>query len=131
MFTKDKGTLVEHPILNGSGDKKEVTSVKAFTGQAFLSPPNAKPLLVFGASAISRMPSQSWKFPTGTPEISVNGWHQGSTLEFGKGRIVIFGEAAMFTSQVNGGVKAGVTSQGAEQNEQFLLNIMLWLSRKI
>jgi hypothetical protein len=133
LFDKDKGTLVEHPILKGTGVKEEIQSVKAFTGQAFLSPPNAKPLLVFGDSAISLMPSKSWEFPDNTPEISVKGWNQGATLEFDKGRVVIFGEAAMFTAQVSGKAKRkmGVIAEGAEQNEQFLLNIMLWLSREI
>lgn len=133
LFEKNKGTLVDHPILKGTGLKEEIKSVKAFTGQAFLSPPNAKPLLVFGESAISRMPSKSWRFPDDTPEIAVNGWNQGATLEFDKGRVVIFGEAAMFTAQISGKSKRkmGVIAKGAEQNEQFLLNIMLWLSRKI
>jgi len=133
LFEKDKGTLLAHPILKGTGLKEEIKSVKAFTGQAFLSPPNAKPLLVFGDSAISYMPTKSWEFPDDTPEISVKGWNQGATLEFDKGRIVVFGEAAMFTAQVSGKAKRkmGVIAKGAEQNEQFLLNIMLWLSREI
>jgi hypothetical protein len=129
---KNKGTLVAHPTLKGSGVKEEVKSVKAFTGQVFLSPPNAKPLLVFGDSAISLMPKKSWKFPDDTPQISVKGWNQGATLEFDKGRVVVFGEAAMFTAQVSGKAKRkmGVIAEGAEQNEQFLLNIMLWLSKE-
>ena len=133
LFAVNKGTLLAHPILKGSGIKEEITSVKAFTGQAFLSPPNAKPLLVFGDSAMSYMPEKSWGFPADTPEISVEGWNQGATLEFDKGRIVVFGEAAMFTAQVSGKekMKMGVIAEGAEQNEQFLLNIMHWLSRKI
>jgi hypothetical protein len=133
LFEVNKGTLLAHPILKGAGIKEEITSVKAFTGQAFLSPPNAKPLLVFGDSAISYMPTKSWKFPADTPEIPVKGWNQGATLEFDKGRIVIFGEAAMFTAQISGKdkMKMGVIAEGAEQNEQFLLNIMLWLSRKV
>lgn len=133
LFAVNKGTLLAHSILKGASIKEEITSVKAFTGQAFLSPPNAKPLLVFGDSAMSYMPTKSWGFPDDTPEISVEGWNQGATLEFDKGRIVIFGEAAMFTAQVSGKerMKMGVIAEGAEQNEQFLLNIMHWLSRKI
>ena len=133
LFAVNKGTLLAHPILKGIGIKEEITSVKAFTGQAFLSPPNAKPLLVFGDSAMSYMPEKSWEFPADIPEISVEGWNQGATLEFDKGRIVVFGEAAMFTAQVSSKekMKMGVIAEGAEQNEQFLLNIMHWLSRKI
>jgi hypothetical protein len=131
IFKIDNNTLVTHPILKGIGNKEEINSVIAFTGQAFLSPPNAKALLVFGDSAISLMPRETWDFTTNTPTISVKGWEQGATLEFDKGRIVVFGEASMFSLQVRGDEKRGVNSMGAEQNEQFLLNIMLWLSRRI
>jgi len=133
LFKKSSSTLAAHPILKGTGVNKPIKYVKAFTGQAFLSPPNAKPLLIFGDSATSRMPKRSWKFLDNTPEISVKGWHQGATLEFDKGRVVVFGEAAMFTAQVSGKAKRkmGVIANGAEHNEQFLLNIMLWLSREI
>jgi hypothetical protein len=133
LFTNKNGTLVPHVILNGTGPKEVITSVKAFTGQAFLPPPNAKALLVFGEYAVTLMPQKSWKFSKNTPELSVNGWSQGATLEFDKGRVVVFGEAAMFTAQVSGKekVKMGVIAEGAEQNERFLLNIMLWLSNVI
>ncbi len=133
LFQKSNASLVEHEILTGMNNNESIDVVKAFTGQAFLSPPNAKPLLVFGDSAVSFMPARSWKFPEDTPEITVKGWHQGATLEFHQGRIVVFGEAAMFTAQVSGEskMKMGVIAKGAERNEQFLLNIMHWLSRKL
>lgn len=133
IFSIDKGNLIPHEILKGTENNNVITTVKAFTGQAFLSPPKAKPLLKFGEQAVSIMPSRSWKFPDGTPEISVDGWYQGATLEFGKGRIVVFGEAAMFTAQLAGKekFKMGVIAEGAEQNERFLLNIMLWLAKEI
>ena len=132
IFSLEKGNLNAHPILQIS-THNQVNSIKAFTGQAFLIPPKAKSLLSFGKDAYSLMPSKSWKFPDETPEISVAGWHQGATLEFGKGRIVVFGEAAMFTAQVAGKdkFKMGVIADGAEQNERFLLNIMLWLAKEI
>lgn len=93
--------------------------------------------MVLGDTAISFMPQKSWKFDAKTKKVPVNGWHQGATLIYGAGRIVVFGEAAMFTSQLsnqtNGKKKAemGLTVKGAEQNEYFLINIMLWLSKKI
>jgi len=133
LFTRLDGTLATHAIFSGSNKSHKVDTVKAFTGQAFLSPPNAKPLLIFDKYSVSSMPSKSWSFIKNTPKIPVDGWHQGATLEFGKGRIVVFGEAAMFTAQVSGKqkFKMGVIAKGAEQNERFLLNIMLWLSKKI
>jgi hypothetical protein len=35
IFEQDNGNLLAHPILKGTGLKEEITSVKAFTGQAF------------------------------------------------------------------------------------------------
>jgi len=133
IFKYSEGTILDHAIRKGMNAKENIDTIRTFTGQAFLSPPTAKPLLVFGNEAISRMPKKSWKFTDNTPTISVGGWSQGATLEFYKGRIVIFGEAAMFTAQLSGKSKRkmGVIGKGAEQNEQFLLNIMHWLSRKI
>jgi len=79
------------------------------------------------------MPSKHWDLTEKTPTLSINKWHQGATLEFHKGRVVVFGEAAMFTAQYRAKDKkwSGLKAKGAEQNEQFLLNIMHWLSRKI
>ena len=56
----------------------------------------------------------------------MNGWSQGAVLEVGKGRIAIFAEGMMFSSQLDSktGLILGLTSDGAEQNERFLLNVM-------
>lgn len=133
VFSIDNYQLNNHPILSGLQANHKVSRIQAFTGQAFLSPPNAKPLLTFGSGALSYMPTTSWQFPDDTPTIAVGNWHQGATLKFGKGRLVVFGEAAMFTAQVSGKEQfpMGMNGKHAEQNERFLLNIMLWLSSKI
>ncbi|NQY35841.1 MAG: DUF4350 domain-containing protein [Alteromonadaceae bacterium] len=133
IFKYSEGALTNHVIRKGMNDKETIDYVRTFTGQAFLSPPNAEALLILGDEAVTYMPSKSWKFNDNTPEFSVSGWSQGATLEFYKGRVVVFGEAAMFTAQLAGKAKRkmGVIGKGAEQNEQFLLNIMHWLSKKI
>jgi len=68
-----------------------------------------------------------------TPRVSMNGWYQGAVLEVGEGRVAVFSEGMAFSSQVtvSTGKKYGLVSDGAEQNEQFLLNVMHWLSKKI
>lgn len=135
IFAHALGGLMDHPIRQGMNKAEIITSIRTFTGQAFLPPPNAKPLLVFGRNATSYMPSESWMFEPGddTPQLSVNGWSQGATLEFDKGRVIVLGEAAMFTAskREKTELNAGFIAPGAEQNEQFLLNIMHWLSNKI
>ena len=79
------------------------------------------------------MPAKAWDLNDETPQVSVKNWCQGATLEFYKGRIAVFGEAAMFTAQYSkaNNVWFGLKARGAEQNEQFLLNIMHWLSNAL
>ena len=47
-----------------------------------------------------------------------------------KGRVAVFGEAAMFTAQLNvwASTKMGMNGPIADQNPQFLLNVMHWLT---
>jgi len=50
-------------------------------------------------------------------------------MKFGKGRLAVFGEAAMFTAQVSGNSKRkmGMNHPAAKQNAQFFLNVIHWL----
>jgi hypothetical protein len=50
-------------------------------------------------------------------------------MKYGKGRLVIFGEAAMFTAQLAGPTKAraGMNADYADENYRLLLNIIHWL----
>jgi len=54
-------------------------------------------------------------------------------LQYGKGRVVIFGEAAMFTAQLQGPDRRpmGMNQPTAKQNPQFLLNVIHWLVSKM
>lgn len=130
IFKKSDHTLVNHPILNGTSLNERIDSVRTFTGQAFLAPFKAKSILKHNRNTVSYMPAHAWQFDKNTPQISVEKWCQGATLEFYKGRIAVFGEAAMFTAQYNknNNIWFGLKASGAEQNEQFLLNTMHWLS---
>ena len=54
---------------------------------------------------------------------------QGLTIKFGKGRVVILGEAGLLTAQIdNEGRKFGMNYSNSD-NKQFALNVMHWLSR--
>jgi hypothetical protein len=135
FFNVEENSLLPHPILQ-LGKKNQIDEVRAFFGQGFLIPPDAKPILKFVKPSISWMPSKSWDITDSTPQIDATGWLQGASLEFGKGRVVVFGEAAMFSAQVvkedNGEEwMMGMNAPDAKQNEQFLLNTMHWLVKKI
>lgn len=55
---------------------------------------------------------------------------QGAVLRFGRGRVALFGEAAMFTAQLAGPTRkpVGMNAPEAGQNAQFVLNLLHWLS---
>ncbi len=62
--------------------------------------------------------------------VPATGYAQAVGLQFGKGRIVILGEAAMLTAQLDGKTKKpfGMNVPGID-NRQLALNIMHWLSK--
>jgi hypothetical protein len=80
--------------------------------------------------AVSWMPKSACKLEAGSPNVSVKGWQQGAVLHYGKGRIAFFGEAAMFTAQLLGPRQdpMGLNNPRARQNQQFLLNVVHWLT---
>ena len=127
LFQKADESLRSHPITQG------IESVHTFAGTALLAPFTAEPLLMFGADAYMMMPRElplpDTLPPADSPKHSIEGWSQGAVLTFGEGRLAVFGEAAMFSAQryPNGRVM-GMNHIDAEQNKQFLINLVGWLS---
>lgn len=113
------------PVLDIS-----ITQVRTFGGSAFQAPEQATSLLTLGTGTVSHVPAIPFQITTDSKTIAISGWSQGAVLEYGKGRVAVFAEGMMFTSQLNTktGQTYGLRSPGAEQNEQFLLNVMHWLA---
>ena len=128
IFALETGSLISHSITNGRTATESVTRIRTFTGQAFQAPESAQPLMVLPADFVSLMPEKAWEFDAHTKTIPVGGWLQGAVMLFGSGRAAFFGEAAMFTAQLSGGEPMGMNAPMAEQNFQFVLNVMHWLS---
>ena len=133
IFRRSDGSLRDHPITDGRGADERVDSIRTFTGQAFQTDSEAAPLFVFRRPMISLMPDVAWEFDTTTRIIPVHGWFQAAAAQVGRGRVAMFGEAAMFTAQWAGPANGwfGLRSPGAEQNQQFLVNVAHWLSGSI
>jgi len=131
IFRIDNNTLMDHAITKGVSHSERIVQVKTFGGSAFQIPESAKPLLILGKGATSLVPDIPFQVNAKTPRVSMDGWYQGAVLEVGEGRVAVFSEGMMFSSQliVSTGKKYGLVSDGAEQNEQFLLNVMHWLSK--
>jgi hypothetical protein len=127
---RSNGTLVNHPSINGRTHAERVDSLMTFTGSAFQVDGSAQSLLVLDSSQVLLLPETAWQFKPETPRLSASGWLQGATLKFGKGRVAVFGEAAMFSAQLGGPNRQpmGMNSPQAPQNYRFLLNVMHWLS---
>jgi len=128
-FKTADGTLNESRITMGRNDLERVKQIVTFTGQAFKIPDDATPVLVFNDSYINYLPDTAWVFNEKTEKFNAGGWSQGAYKQYGKGRIVVFGEAAMFSAQLAGPkkIKAGMNHEIAKENYQLLLNIMHWL----
>lgn len=127
IFTPGNG-LVEGVITRGEKPGEQVTSVRTFTGQAFRIPENAQPLIVLDDGYEVLLPKTAWQFATETTRMPAAGLSQGASLEYGKGRVVVFGEAAMFSAQIQrDSVRMGMNAPDARQNPQFLLNLIHWL----
>lgn len=131
VFTLSDGTLCASPVTAGRYPEERIDRVVTFTGSAFSIPREAIPVLQFEKEHWSLQPDTAWRFGERTPRVSLDGYYQGALLVFGRGRIAVFGEAAMFTAQVaNGSFKVGFNSEEAPQNATFVLNVMRWLDGK-
>jgi hypothetical protein len=129
-FALEEGTLRAHPATRGQRTEDAVEHVYTFVGQAFQAGPAASPLLVLPDDFISLMPRVAWEFTLQTPRRPVGGWLQGAALEHGRGRVAVFGEAAMFTAQVSADGRAmGMNAPQANQNARFVRNLVDWLTR--
>ncbi len=133
IFRTEDGTLRPHAIVSGRTPGESVASVRTFTGQAFQTPASATPLLVLPDSFVSLMPERAWEFGPETKQVPVGGWLQGAVMTVGSGRAAFFGEAAMFSAQVSGADRSpmGMNAPMAEQNFQFVLNILHWLTGQL
>jgi hypothetical protein len=126
VFSAENGRLGRHPILSGSGPETAVRRVMTFTGQSLEGPAHATALLQLPAAAIEYAPDASGSNFRERPAGSA----QGLAMTYGRGRVVVLGEAAMLTAQVDGGRPFGMNLPDNE-NKQLALNIMHWLSGRI
>jgi len=129
-YARADGRLAGHPITAGRSPAERIDSVVAFTGQAFRVDAPGRALMTLAPGTVVLEPRVAWQFSDSTPTEPGAGLLQGAAVPFGKGRVAVFGEAAMFSAQVAGARRApmGMNDPTAPQNAQFLLNVMHWLT---
>lgn len=132
-FNKKKGTLSDGFITNGRNLKEEVNQIRTFTGQGFKIPENAKSILKLDESQSVFLVDTMWVFNEKVERFPAKNLSQGAVMNLEKGKIAVFGEAAMFTAQLAGRdrIKVGMNTKEAEENYQLLLNIVHWLDDKL
>lgn len=155
LFTREMGGIGDHAITRGRGRAERVQRVATFTGQSLQGPPGSTALLELGPS--------SWDIPaspdarrTASPEalrradtttvvktagaVPAVGRSQAVAFRYGKGRVVVLGDAALFGTQFVTGAPA--RRMGKEMlrigmnrpdldNQQFALNVVRWLARAL
>jgi hypothetical protein len=156
IFERDLGQLGNHAITRGRDRTERIERVVTFTGQSLAGPRGSTGLLLLGPSA-SDLPSSPDARREATPEarrmadtisvvkmtgvVTAVGRFQGLAFGFGKGRVVVLGEASMFGSQFVLGMEArqmgkarlriGLNRPDVDDNQQFALNVVRWLARKL
>jgi hypothetical protein len=144
VFSRENGLLSEHAITRGREASERIQKVVSFTGQTLGVPQGATAILKLAPGALEA-PSQNEaqqamkdlkpaeQTASGGPVAGTTthakpaSGAQGLAMPFGKGRLVVLGEAAMMTAQLLGTNKFGMNRAGSD-DRQFALNVMHWLS---
>jgi hypothetical protein len=123
VYTRESGRLADHAITRGRNDSERVNKIITFTGQSLKGPADSTAFLKLADSAEDAMPGVN------TNPASAAGRAQGILMNFGKGRVVVLGEAAMLSAQLAGPSRMpfGMNVSGID-NRQLALNIVHWLS---
>jgi len=127
-FTRANGLLKQHAITDGRDSTERVDRVVAFGGQSLKGPADAACLLALGPAGFEvRPPSREKTAPLGDC--------MALAFRFGRGHVVVTGEAAMLSAQIvtedgSSGTTThpwGMNWPGVD-NRQLALNIARWLS---
>lgn len=144
VFSRENKLLGEHPLLSGRDPTEAINRVVAFTGESLSVPDGAVSLLTLSPTAYEAATHAELQASvnaalqgggSASPAKSVAGRAQGLAFSFGRGRVVILGEAGLFSAQVvrfeQGGqqqeMKMGMNVPGND-DRQFALNVLHWLS---
>jgi len=156
LFARAKRLLGDHAITRGRDKTERIDRVVTFTGQSLAGPRGSVGLLVLSPSALD-LPFSPDARREATPKarrmadtaaavnapgaVTAVGRFQGLAFGFGRGRVVVLGEASMFGSQFVLGTDArhrgkarlriGLNRPDLDDNQQFALNVLRWLAREL
>jgi len=126
-FNRVDNSLHSNLITNGRNIYERIDSILTFNGSAMKLPDNSLPVLTFSDGWVQWLPDTAWKY-NHIKATSISGYSQGAFMKFGKGRLVIFADANMFSAQdTEWGGKMGFIDPNAKYNYKLLLNIIHYL----
>lgn len=123
VYSRENHLLVDHAITKGRNDAEQINRVMTFVGQSLKGPEGSEAFLKLAETATDRLPGET---PKDSPTV---GRTQALAFKFGKGRVVVLGDAAMLSAQLTGSDNQpfGMNTPDID-NKQLALNIMHWLS---
>lgn len=131
-FSKRDGTLSQHPLLNGRNNDEKVNWVATYYGSGFkLRDSTITGLFSFdNPDIVSYQTKEAWRMHADTPIVSSENLFQAAVMKRGKGRVAFIGEASLFSAQLVGKDRnhVGINFRNTNQNLQFVLNLMHWLT---
>ena len=136
LFAREKGLITQHPITDGRSEQERINNVITYTGQSLKGPEGSVSILRLADTAVDIVPELvETESPDGPPQktirygdpVSAAGRAQGLAFKYGKGRVVVLGEAGVISAQRQRDGVFGMNDTRAD-NRQFTLNIMHWLS---
>lgn len=120
-FSRANKNLGDHSITRGRDATERINSVLTFTGQSLKGPKESTAILMLSKQAYDVFDIDH---PDKATTVSAAGRAQAIAMPFGKGRVVVTGEAAMLTAQNQ---NFGMNYPGTD-DRQFVLNVMHWLT---
>lgn len=120
-YLRQNKSLADHSITRGRDASERVNRVVAFAGQSLKGPKGSIALLKLSQKACDVF---DYDRPERARCVPAGGRAQAIAMSFGQGRVVVTGEAAMFTAQNK---NFGMNYPGID-NRQLALNTMHWLS---
>jgi hypothetical protein len=131
IFARADASLPDHAITRGRNANESVAHVLTFSGQSLRGPFDAVSLLTLSSHARDASPTAPENRRDESEPVSAAGRSQAVAVNFGRGRVVVLGDAAMLRAfRDENGEPIGMNRPGYD-NRQFALNIMHWLSRLI
>lgn len=129
-FAPGNGLNSGHPITDGSTGREKTKRFYCFGGQAFIPAEGAQTLLTIPGGWVAVFTYRITEEINTALRIDASGMSQGATLEYGEGRIAVFGEAGAFTAQIiDGTFEFGVNTPEGADNPEFVISTLRWLAR--